>query len=272
MPSESNMLYSLLKAFALPPGIFVLTGALCAALFWRHNRAAWVILCSATLMLYALSTLLVGKQAIALLEPAHALDPQEINRFMPQAIVVVGADRIGDAPEYDDDDQPGANLLLRLRYAARLHRQTGLPILVSGGPGAGGQLAQSAIMAQVLQEDFQVPVRWRENRSLTTWENAAYSREILLREGIDRVLLVTQAFHMHRANESFAHVGIRALPAPTYFMGRLDTPLQAQDFYPGTSGLQLSTFALHEYLGLLYYRLRYFGKSANTASVANRAS
>ena len=248
------MAYLLLKALILPPGLFIVTGILCALCFRRWPRFAFGLLSLSTLLLYAMSTLYVGKHAIASLEPGHAVTPADISNFKPQAIVVLGADRSYAAPEYGGEDSAGGHLLIRLRYAAHLYRQTGLPILVSGGRGYDNRVAQADVMASILEREFQVPVAWREGNSLTTWENAAYSRDILRPFGVDRVLLVTQAFHMKRSVASLARVGLTVLPAPTYFLGNFDRALTVRDFFPGLSGFQLSNFALHEHLGLAYYQ------------------
>jgi uncharacterized SAM-binding protein YcdF (DUF218 family) len=46
----------------------------------------------------------------------------------------------------------------------------------------------------VLQDDFQVPVRWEEGRSADTWQNAEFSARILHQAGISRVYLVTHSW------------------------------------------------------------------------------
>ena len=258
------MAYLLLKALILPPGLFVVVGILCALCLRRWPKFVFGLLSVSTLLLYAMSTQYVGKLAIASLEPAHAVSRADISSVKPQAIVVMGADRSYAAPEYGGRDSAGSHLLVRLRYAAHLYRQTGLPILVSGGRGYDNRVAQADVMANILEQEFLVPVTWREGDSLTSWENAAYSHDILQALGIDRVLLVTQAFHIRRSAASLAQFGFTVLPAPTYFLGNFDRPLTARDFFPSLSGLQLSNLALHEYLGLAYYRLRYFASDDST--------
>lgn len=262
------MAYLFLKALIMPPGLFIVAGIACALCLRRWPKFAFGLLCISTLSLYAMSTLYVGKHAIASLEPGHAISPADISDFKPQAVVVLGADRTYAAPEYGGKDSAGGNLLIRLRYAAHLYRLSALPILVSGGRGYDHRVAQADVMASILEREFQVPVAWREGDSLTTWENAAYSRDILQPLGVDRVLLVTQAFHMKRSVASLARVGFAVLPAPTYFLGNFDRAVTIRDFFPSLSGFQLSNFALHEYLGLAYYQLHYF--TADNAAKKSR--
>ncbi len=203
-----------------------------------------------------------------LIEPAGPLSQHQVENFEPQAIIVLGADRSNSSPEYGGKDQPGRHLLPRLRYAAKVYRQTSLPILVSGGTGYFGRVAQAQVMADVLRQDYQIPVQWLEQRSMTTWDNATNSHTILERSGIDRVLLVTEAFHMRRATASFRALGLCVLPAPTFFLGPAEGTVTWQDLVPSAAGLELSVLALHEALGLLYYQLRFFKTSNPTGTFA----
>ena len=252
------MIYLLIKALLLPPGIFVVLGATSIMLHRCRPNLSRGLLCCSTLLLWTMSTLQLGQYAMGLIEPAEPLSQQQLASFRPEAIVVLGADRINNSPEYGGRDQPGRHLLVRLRYAATVQRQYPLPILVSGGKGYFERTAQAEVMADVLRQDYRIPVKWLEGQSRTTWENASFSRDILSQSGIDRVLLVTEAFHMRRATASFKALGICVLPAPTFFLGPSASPLTWQDLVPSAAGLELSVLALHEALGMLYYKLRFF--------------
>lgn len=137
---------------------------------------------------------------------------------------------------------------LRTLEAARLHRETGLPVLASGGDG------EAAAIKKHLEDDYQVPVRWTEDKSLTTEQNALFSAQILAGDHVRRVILVTQALHMRRARTMFQDRGLEVIPAPTDFYST--APLQWRDFLPSLEGRQLTTSALHEIFGLAWYRLR----------------
>ena len=172
-----------------------------------------------------------------------------------QVIVILGGGRSFAAPEDGDRDQPGAQTLARLRHGARLHRLTGLPVLVSGGaPDRGGE-SEAAVMSRALREDFQTPVRWLEDTSENTAQNAARAATLLREAGIDRVLLVTDAIHMPRAMQIFSKTGLVIMPAATDFRSR--KPLSAADFIPSAVSLQTSHYALHEWIGMFWYRLRH---------------
>ena len=174
-----------------------------------------------------------------------------------QAIVVLGSGRVRDAPEYEGRDIPDPVGLVRLRYAARLQHQTGLPVLVTGGNPRHdqGRASEAEGMARALADEFATPVRWKEGRSANTWENALYSAELLRPAGVTRILLVTDAMHMPRARRAFAATGLEVVAAPTMFLGRRSGPMFG--LLPGAESLRRSRYALHEWVGLLWYRLRY---------------
>ncbi|MFL9923624.1 YdcF family protein [Herbaspirillum lusitanum] len=173
-----------------------------------------------------------------------------------QAIVVLAAGRLEHAPEYGNADIPDYIALARLRYAARLQHETGLPLLVSGGNApdddAGNNKARA--MAEALRQDFVTPVKWVEGRSENTAENASLSAAILQSEKIDRIMLVTDAMHMPRAEMAFAHAGFKVTAAPTMFFG--SDRLQAGAFIPSAEGLRRAYYASYEWIGLLWYHLR----------------
>lgn len=172
-----------------------------------------------------------------------------------QAIVVLSAGFNANAPEYGGPTVD-AFALQRLRYAARLARETGLPVLVAGGPVRDVEATLASMMAATLERDFGVAPRWREERSTDTHENAVFAAEILREAGVSRVLLVTHAWHMPRAQAAFERAGLAVTPAPT---GRSDRPRSAFALLPSAGALRQSYYALHELAGGLWYRLAYGG-------------
>lgn len=131
---------------------------------------------------------------------------------------------------------------------ARLQRTTGLPVLASGGDG------EAATIKAQLAREFGVPVRWTEADSLTTEENALFSAKILAGARIRKILLVTHALHMPRAQRLFSDTGLEVIAAPTDFSSAVT--LRWADLWPSAEGRKLAKPALHEIFGLAWYRLR----------------
>ena len=162
--------------------------------------------------------------------------------------------RLG-APEYGGDTV-GPLTLERIRYAARLHRRTKLPILVSGGRIKDRNATLAAAMKEALVRDFQVPVAWTEDRSRSTFENAQFSSSLLLNQGVRSVYLVTHAWHMPRAAAAFAAAGLRVEQAATAYTSVGAYPA-FEDFLPRAQALTESAHASHEAVGRIWYRLAY---------------
>jgi uncharacterized SAM-binding protein YcdF (DUF218 family) len=186
---------------------------------------------------------------------APALDLQ--NAGGAQAIVILGGGVRRNASEFGGDTL-GRLTLERVRYGALVARKTRLPVLVSGGSVFGGP-AEATLMKRVLQDEFNLEVRWTEARSRDTRSNAVESAAILLPAGIKRVILVTHGAHMPRASGEFASAGFEVTPAPTVIPGARLTFEHPVELLPSMSALQGSYYALHELLGEVVRRLRLIG-------------
>jgi uncharacterized SAM-binding protein YcdF (DUF218 family) len=165
----------------------------------------------------------------------------------PAAIVILSGDMNWDV------DDVGPLSLERERAGAAVQRATGLPVLVSGGVIRHGRSSLAVLMTRSLETDFATPVRWREESSRNTWENARYSAALLQAEGIRSVFLVTHAWHMRRALISFRYFGVVATPAPVPFSPTLR--LQLSDFVPSAGAWLTSYYAVHEWVGCAWYAL-----------------
>lgn len=240
------------SALLLPPLNLVLLCALGLFLRRRWPRMGLTVAVLALSVLVVLSTPAGARLLLAPLE-SEGLSPASVRDSGAQAIVVLGGGRIRNAVEYGGLDSPAPIPLARLRYAAALHRDTGLPLLVSGGSPDGSAESEAALLARSLREDFSVPVKWVESGSDDTAQNAALSARILKQAGANRILLVTDDIHMRRARLLFEQAGLDVAPAPATLFSR---ELVATDFLPSGEGLSRSHYAMHEWIGIAWSRLR----------------
>ena len=171
-------------------------------------------------------------------------------------IVALGGGRTPLAPEFDGLDVSSPQMLARLRYAARIQRASGLPVLVTGGMPLSGQRPEAELMAESLREDFGVPVRWLEPASKTTAENAELTAAILQPLGVRQIVLVSHASHLPRAVKDFERAGFTVLPAPTEFTPAASNYRVIERWTPQSESLSNSRRALHEWLGLARDSLR----------------
>ena len=229
-------------------GMAVLVGVVLRR--WARGLGTLVILV-AVVLLYGLSTPLVSTHLSAAVGDGIPLARPAAGDGA-RAIVVLGGDiRLG-TPEYGGDTV-GRLTLERLRYAARLQRETGLPILVTGGPISHSEISLAEAMKETLEDDFRAPVRWSDEQARSTFENARYAAELLGQDGIDQVYLVTHAVHMPRALEAFNHWGLEVTPAPTV-LSLIGDHFSVFDVLPSTRALLASRYAIYEWVARQWYR------------------
>ena len=247
-------LVALARLLILPPlSLFLLYGI---GMLLRRRRPVpgRIFRYSAVALLFLLSTHAGSWLFVA---PLEYLEQPLTRSAGAQAIVVLAAGRHRNSTEYNGQDIPDYITLGRLRYTAKLHRETGLPVLVSGGSGIPEEAIKplAAGMVSALQTDFATPVKWIEDQSGNTAENAKLSASILKQNGIRHILLVTDAMHMRRAKMMFEQQGLEVIAAPTLFFA--SDNLGLSDLLPGVEGLRLSNYAIYEWLGIAWYQLRY---------------
>ena len=108
-------------------------------------------------------------------------------------------------------------------------------------------------MRDALEREFGVAVRWVEDHSRTTHENAVRAAAILLPAGVRDVVLVAHSVDMPRARAEFAAAGVQTIPAPVMLPVR---PFEsALDYVPSMGGLTQSYRALYEAGGELVRRI-----------------
>lgn len=251
-------LIQVIKALILPPGglLFLLL----LGFIWMRKRikSLAVLVSFVACVWYLLSTWVVSSSLMDLLENYPALSDSDIANSQAQAIVVLGGGG-RNAPEYGGLRSVSNYSLVRMRYGAYLHRKTGLPILLTGGDPLQRGIVEAELMAPVMENEWSVAVKWRENASRNTAENAMLSAKILQQENINHILLVTHAWHMVRAVRSFEQQGLQVTPAPTSFEGTRYNKegWLLMDFLPSARAFLESYHALHELFGRLWYAIRY---------------
>ena len=247
---------AIIRMLILPPLSLFLVYGIGLLLQGRLPRLGRFLRIAAIFLLVLLST---QGGAWLFMRPLESLEkPLTSTRHTgAQAIVVLAAGRLRNNPEYAARDIPDAIALARLRYTAKLHHETGLPVLVSGGAATteAGVEPLAYGMARALQDEFITPVKWQEDKSFNTAENASYAAKLLKPAGIQRILLVTDAMHMRRAKMMFEQQGMNVVAAPTQFFAR--EQLTYRDFFPDVESLRRSNYAIYEWLGIVWYRVKY---------------
>jgi uncharacterized SAM-binding protein YcdF (DUF218 family) len=131
----------------------------------------------------------------------------------------------------------------RIFQAAKVHRETGLPIMVCG---KGAPAIQ-----RILEQNYAVRTKWIEEKSVNTFQNAQLCAPILKQSSVRNILLVTDEYHLWRARTAFGWGGISAIPAPSSQLSK--EALLPSDFLPSAEGQVRSIKALHELVGIIWY-------------------
>ncbi|KPQ10822.1 MAG: hypothetical protein HLUCCO17_09035 [Saliniramus fredricksonii] len=130
-------------------------------------------------------------------------------------------------------------------------------VLLSGGSGAltGSDTSEARAGALMLESLGLDPARILiEERSRNTHENAVFSRDMVQPQEGETWLLVTSAFHMPRSIGVFREAGFAVLPYPVDFR-TIGHEGSLRGFSTISDGLRRFDLAMHEYVGLVAYRL-----------------
>jgi len=251
-------LSKILTNILLPPGLFLLTGAAAFILLLTKQKKTGLLLMGMTgLFLYLFSIRPVSESLIASLEEPY-FTPRVTAGSDPGIIVVLGG---GTVCRYDRQGREQVVLSpqaqVRLIEGVSLMHRTGFPLVFSGGNVLKGDNwpgevrgAENLMTALGVESDrYQL-----EGQSRNTWENGLFVRE---KYHPRLVYLVTSAYHMGRAEAVFTRLGMEVVPVPVDFRAE-HISLRFLDFLPGAEHLRISSMALHERLGMLYYTIRYY--------------
>lgn len=207
------------------------------------------------IVLWMISTPAISYLALGSLEwqyrPLAAL-PEEVEAIVVLSGGALPADELRLKPMLADDS------LYRCYCAAELYRRPGGCLVIATG-GISDPAGRGPPLASLMR-DFLINLGvspsdiLTEERSTSTYENAAECTRLLESRRITRLALVTEANHMRRATACFAKCGVRVMPAPCDFKASTLEPRLAS-YLPSPGGGNGFQEACHEWLGLLWYWL-----------------
>jgi len=246
-----------LTALLLPPVPLLLMMLIGARLILPRRGLGWFVIALSVMLLW-FSNCTGTAQLLSqfALHPPSALSADRIKELKaeakgPVAIMVLGGGVEPYAPEYGVSNL-GYRSLERLRYGLWLGRETGLPVGFSGGVGWGQAdgTPEARVASQIAATEFGRPLKWVEENSRDTRENAARSVTLLRKAGIKHIVLVTHGWHMPRsvaAFEAAAAGEMRIEAAPMGLAQRTDLPVL--EWIPTSDGTTRVRSVLRELLG-----------------------
>ncbi len=246
----------ILGTLVLPPAAPLLLLGLGLLLAVRKKAAGLTLAFLATALLWLLSCHAVAVWlALNLLPQYPPMSLAALKISGAQAIVVLGGGVHPLAPEYGEP-QASAAAAMRLRYGAWLARQSRLPVAFAGGLGWGAAEAQTLSEGEVARraalQDYGLALKWIDSQSRDTAENARLLRPLLFKDGVQRIVLVTHAWHMPRSVRAFEAAGFSVSAAPTGFI--VPHRNSVLEWLPSSDGMDSSRAVLKEWLALLAQR------------------
>ena len=250
----------LIESVLFPPGIIIFAFLLIALLYFailtrKKTKPAGHIflliplisLISAT-CIYLFSIQPVSNMLLIPLETSYPVPSPKIIK-KPSAIVVLSSGAY-------NRHTLGGDTFNRLFEGFKLYKKYNVPVIVSGGR-AVSTFSLAKIMKNVLVSigvDKHYVIT--EDKSSDTYQNALYVLKICQKKDFNRIILVTSAYHMPRAmllfNNSFKNIKI--IPYPADFKTNLHYNIYS--YFPQLGYLLISSEALHEYIGYVYYYMK----------------
>ena len=244
------VLKKIVAAFALPPGLFVLALAGLAIYLRKRCRPAAIACTALAALIWAGSTEVFSDALLKPLESAYKTPARPEGDVI---ILLCGGFRGGWRP-FSASERLAPGTLERAAAAYKLQKETGLPVVISGGAPFSAEPEAEATAAYLRELGLPADKIVIEDKSRDTSENAEFTVRICREKGYKKIILVTSAFHMPRAALLFREAGAgELLPFPV--ARRTAGPNFINDWLPGSSFDARQ--ALNEYAGLLYYRAYY---------------
>lgn len=246
-----------LTALLLPPVPLLVLMLIGARVILPRRGLGWLIVIISVVLMWLSACVgvsqFLGRYA---LHTPPALSADRIKELKTQAknpiaIVVLGAGTEPYAPEYGVGSLTHHSLE-RLRYGLWLSRETGLPVGFSGGVGWGQRdsTSEARIASQIAATEFGRPLRWTEEESRDTRENAGRSVALLRRAGIKHVLVVTDGWHMPRAIAEFERAAAGEMRVEAAPMGLSQHSMRpVLEWIPSSQGFEDVRAMLRELAG-----------------------
>ncbi len=258
------LIRKIIMQLIFPPGGVIIAVLLILLLFlFSRKKLATCLTVFLVLFLFLFSSWYGETILLRPLEDDY-LSWQEISGYnlnlSQPVMVVLGGGLVEESlSSKEGKTEIGEVTLARLYGAYLIWREIKCPVWVSGGsvPGSGRETASADIMEQVLLE-LGIPSGdiHKEGQSRTTFENAGLTLEEIRQHGYQEIILVTSALHMRRSVLSFENDEIIVIPAPVDYLFENIAP-GLLNILPNGISYDNNLRALHEWIGLLYYRLFY---------------
>lgn len=245
--------YKLTKA-SLDPVFLLLILIAIGFLFSFQNRKRWqgrIVLLLAFFALYMASIFQVSNALCYILEKEYLLKNRgSIDRL--DIVVVLGGG--ASYNKYLGETMPSHLTASRLLYAVQIFRKSKAKYLICVGKGFE-KLSEAEVMG-IAAERLGVPVTQvkLDTRSMNTRGHAEELNKMFDDKNL-KIGLVTSAYHMERSEREFKKYFHNVIPLPSDYLYS-SRPLSIITIWPRTTHLYTSFIAMHEIIGIAWYKMR----------------
>lgn len=237
----------------LPMLTVILAAGLIMAWPLKKRKAGWIVIAFSFMIMLLLGYGLIGDMMLRDLEGSHPAPAGIETHTGVKWVVVLGGGMTSD-PRMPVTAQLSNSSVVRTIEGIRICRLLkGAKLLFSGGPvfnpvPEGQGMAQLAMDLGVPRDEMMTEILSRD-----TGEQARLIKSLV---GADSIFLVTSAVHMPRSMALFKEAGISCIAAPTDFLYKKELQFNPSRLFPGYSGFRKAESGWHEYLGMLYSRIK----------------
>jgi len=241
----------------LPLPIFWVLVIIAWILYWRRKKKLSKIFgITALLWLLIVSTPFIPNLLVSGLEnkypPLTSLNskPSTLNNFH---ILVLGAGHTNDSA-FPATSKLNEEALARLSEGIRLHQALPKSKIITSGYKGKGAVAQAEVLARAAEmlgvESNNILTQTEPENTLM--EALEYKRNF----GEEtQLILVTSAIHMPRSIYLFCKAGLKPIPAPANFITSKNEKKKFWFWLPNSRNIKKMEAAIHEYVGILWYRI-----------------
>ncbi|MDB6168665.1 MAG: hypothetical protein JWM88_1529 [Verrucomicrobia bacterium] len=227
----------------------------------RRPRTGKILAATGALLLVILSSKQVGGALLRPLEdqypaipelPARAPVPPQL--LACRVIVVLGGGHV-DAAGLSAIAKLSSSASARITEAVRLARVLPGATLIVSGPSAGGGKTHASVLAAAAVSLGVDAGRIVQVDTARDTDDEVQEIRRRIGSGIP-FALVTSAWHMPRAMGLMRRAGLHPVPCPADFLARANADFRAGDWSCDLSGLEQSTWAIYEGLGITWARMQ----------------
>jgi uncharacterized SAM-binding protein YcdF (DUF218 family) len=256
-------MYDLLKIFFLPFTLISIGMVTCIYLLFRRKYRAGRLLLIIVFLIYYLLSInpIAGMLSLSLMHKDE-VNESGLNMEKAEAIVVLSGG-VFKKGGYRPFHELSGNSWRRLWHGIEVYRELEgqVPIFYVGGAGKTSKAASvEAELAKSYAVIIGIPNEklWTGTKSRNTYESGMEIKQVLdlhfPEVKMHKIILITSATHMMRAMMVMKEAGLNVVPSSAdYLRGGLG--IRISSFIPTVGNFSTSYIALHEWMGIIVYRM-----------------